>query len=77
VDGSLINLTNRASADTTPVFSPDGRKIFIRTDAPDGITWNIQVITLNEARNGVQDISLLLEDVGGDDNWGLAKPTVR
>lgn len=76
-DGNLVDLTNRASADTTPVFSPDGRKIFIRTDAPEGITWNLQVITLNEERNAVQDITTLLEDVGGDDNWGLAKPAVR
>lgn len=76
-DGNLINLTNRASIDTTPVFSPDGRRIFIRTDAPDGINWQIQVITLNEDRNAAQNINSLLEDVGGDDNWGLAKPTVR
>lgn len=73
-----INLTNRPnSINTTPVFSADGRKIYFRTDYPDAISWRIEVIILNEDRRSVMEIVPLIEDVGGDDDWGLAQPTVR
>lgn len=76
-EGDPINLTNRPSIETTPVFSRDGQKIFFRTDYPNALAWQIQVITLNDDRRSVREISTLLDDVGGDDDWGMAQPAVR
>lgn len=76
-DSAPIQLTNRPSIDTTPVFDPTGRKIYFRTDDPNAQTWHIDVIMLAEDKRTVQDITVLKEDVGADDNWGLVQPTVQ
>lgn len=76
-DDSLVRLTNRPSIDTTPIFNATGRKIFFRTDHPDALTWKIQVITLADNGRTVQSIDTLIDDVGGDNDWGLAQPAVR
>ncbi len=77
-DNDLRNLTNRPGTDITPIFSPDGRQVFFRTDFPEGMGWEIQVMTLDDSRRIVQGINTVFESVGGDDrNWGLVRPTVR
>ena len=66
-----LNLTNRPTVDTTPVFNRDGQKIYFRTDL-DGV-WQIQVIDLSSGA-----IMTFLEDVGGEDkDWGLVRHTVQ
>ena len=77
-DASLRNLTQRPSTDVTPVFSPDGQKIYFRTDFPDAANWQIQVITLADDRQTVQEVATFLADIGdGDQSWGLVRPAVR
>lgn len=75
-DGSLQNLSQRPSTDITPVFGPDGQRIYFRTDATEG-GWAIQVITLDGTRQNSMSIDTLRPNIGGDDqDWGLVRPTV-
>jgi hypothetical protein len=71
VNGELTRLTNRPGSDTTPIFSPDGLEIYIRTDAF-GQNWQITAISVDGRRE-----RLIREDVGPSDDWGLARPAVK
>ncbi len=75
-DNQLQNLTNRPGTDTTPIFSPDGQKIYFRTDAT-GVDWQIQAITLDGNRHTTQEINTVISNVGDDNNWGLVRPSVQ
>jgi Tol biopolymer transport system component len=68
-DGKVEQLTNRPGSDTTPVFSPDGREIYFRTDAFGD--WQIRIM----AADGTNERTLL-DNVGPSDDWGLARPAV-
>jgi Tol biopolymer transport system component len=63
-------LTNRTGTDTTPVFSPDGLEIYLRTNAFGN--WQITAITLDGGNERP-----IKEDVGPSDEWGLARPAVH
>lgn len=77
-DGTLLNLTNRPSTDITPVFSPDGQSIYLRTDFPEGEAWQIQRLILTGNGRAVQSMETVRQDIGSDDrNWGLARPAVH
>ncbi|MBI1878333.1 MAG: PD40 domain-containing protein, partial [Chloroflexi bacterium] len=67
--GKLEQLTSRPGSDTTPVFSPDGREIYFRTDAFG--EWQVRIM----AADGTNERALL-DDVGPSDDWGLARPAV-
>ncbi len=65
-------LTNRPGSDTTPVFSPDGREIYLRTDhRARGDNWDIVAIS----PDGSQE-RMVKEGVGPSGEWGLARPAV-
>jgi Tol biopolymer transport system component len=66
----LIRLTERSGTDTTPVFSPDGLEIYLRTDAFG--RWQIRAMTLDGSNERV-----VKDDVGPSDDWGLARPAVN
>lgn len=69
-DGELRNLTNRPSTDTTPVFSRNGREIYLRTDHP-GDWW---ITAIN--RDGSNERAIF-GGIGPSDDWGLARPAVH
>jgi TolB protein len=65
-----VNLTNRAGSDTTPIFSPDGREIYFRTDAYGA--WRVMAMALDGT-----NVRLVQDDVGASEDWGLARPAVK
>ena len=65
----MMRLTNRPSTDTTPVFSPDGLEVYLRTD-PFGI-WRVSAISIDGRNERV-----IRDNIGPSDIWGLARPTV-
>jgi Tol biopolymer transport system component len=69
-DGELQQLTERSGTDTTPVFSPDGREIYFRTDAFG--TWEIRAMAADGSNERV-----VRTNVGHSDDWGRAKPAVN
>jgi TolB protein len=71
MDKELTRLTYRSGSDITPVFSPDGQEIYLRTDARTG-RWQVTVINLSSGEERV-----IQDEVGPSDNWGLSRPTVR
>ncbi len=76
-DGRLQNLTQRAAADITPVFSPTGQQIYFRTDASE-TGWQIQAITLAANRQTVSSLEPVQSDLGHDNlHWGLVRPAVQ
>lgn len=66
----IIRLTERPGTDTTPVFSPDGLEIYLRTDAF-GL-WRIMAMSVDGANE-----RLIKENIGPSNNWGLARPAVN
>ena len=68
-DGDLRRLTFRPGTDTTPVFSPDGLEIYLRTDAFGG--WQVRAMSVDGRRERV-----VIEGVGPSNEWGLARPDV-
>jgi Tol biopolymer transport system component len=69
-DKTLFQLTQRSGTDVTPVFSPDGREIYFRTDVAG--SWQIRAI------NPEGEFERLVRDnVGPSDDWGLARPAVN
>ncbi len=68
--GQPQRLTDREGVDTTPVFSPDDREIYIRTNAFGG--WRITAIRVDGSSE-----RLVKEGVGPSDDWGLARPAVH
>jgi hypothetical protein len=69
--GEIMRLTNRPGSDTTPIFSPDGLEVYIRTDAF-GQGWQITAISI-DGRNE----RIIRDGVGPSDDWGLARPAVK
>ncbi|MDX1522720.1 MAG: hypothetical protein R3264_13915 [Anaerolineae bacterium] len=70
-DDQPQNLSNRATIDTTPIFSKDGQTIYFRTDF-DG-EWQIQAIDLTTM--AIEDF---IPNTGGSDrDWGLVRPVAR
>ncbi len=60
---------------TTPVFSPDGKKIYFRIDFEG--RWQIRAIKPDgSACADGNDFDLIQENVGESINWGLARPAV-
>jgi Tol biopolymer transport system component len=70
VDNEVVRLTSRPGTDTTPVFSPDGREIYLRSDAFGD--WQVRVMAV-DGRNE----RALVDDVGPSEDWGLARPAVH
>jgi non-specific protein-tyrosine kinase len=68
--GEPQRLTQRPGVDTTPVFGPDGRELFLRTNAYGG--WRITAMGLEGGNE-----RLVKEGVGESDSWGLARPSVH
>ena len=69
----LLNLTDRPGTDVTPVFSPDGREIYLRSDYRGGSNhWDLIAISV-----AGDNERLIREGVGPSDDWGLARPAVR
>lgn len=66
----LVRLTDRIGSDTTPVFSPDGLEIYLRTDAFG--SWQIRAMAVDGSNERV-----VKENVGPSDDWGLARPAVH
>jgi hypothetical protein len=72
-DNSLQRLTNRPATDVTPIFSPNGQEIYLRTDDQGGgDAWRITAITIDGSSE-----RLVKEGVGPSDDWGLARPAIR
>jgi Tol biopolymer transport system component len=69
-DGELRQLTDRPGTDTTPVFSPDGREVYFRTDAFG--TWEVRKM----AADGTNE-RVVRTNVGFSDDWGRARPAVN
>ncbi len=69
VDGQVLRLTERAATDTSPVFGPCGRQVYMRTDAFG--SWWVTLIKLDGS-----DERKVREGVGPSDDWGLARPAV-
>jgi len=65
----LSRVTNRPSTDITPVFSPDGREIYLRTDHYGG--WRVTAIGLDG--NNERTVK---EGVGESTDWGPARPAI-
>jgi Tol biopolymer transport system component len=70
LEAELVRLTNRPGTDTTPVFSPDGRELYIRTDAFGG--WQITAMAVDGSNERT-----IRTDIGQSDDWGLARPAVN
>jgi serine/threonine-protein kinase len=68
--GSMERVTEREGTDVTPVFSPDGREIYLRTDTYGG--WRVTALEL-----GRGDERTIKEGVGDSADWGLARPAVN
>lgn len=71
--GEPERFTHRDGVDTTPVFSPDGQELYIRTNAGSGgDEWRIIALSLDggEART-------IIEGIGPSNDWGLARPAVQ
>lgn len=68
-NGQISRLTHRPSTDTTPVFDPCGREIYLRTDHYEG--WSITVMNLNGGEE-----RQVQAGVGPSDDWGLARPAI-
>ncbi len=66
---NITRVTNRPATDVTPVFSRDGREIYLRTDHFGG--WRVTAINLNSG-----DERTVREGVGKSNDWGLARPAV-
>jgi TolB protein len=66
----LVRLTDRIGSDTTPVYSPDGLEIYLRTDAFG--SWQIRAMAVDGSNERV-----VKESVGPSDDWGLARPAVH
>ena len=69
-DNEMVNLTNRPGTDTTPVFSPDGLEIYLRTDAFGD--WRVMAMSIDGSQERV-----VRDSVGPSEDWGLARPAVR
>ncbi|MEW5960597.1 MAG: hypothetical protein AB1801_22975 [Chloroflexota bacterium] len=69
-DGELLRLTNRPGTDTTPVFSPDGLEIYLRTDAFGN--WQVGAMAVDGSNERV-----VRAGVGYSDDWGRARPAVH
>lgn len=70
-DDELLRLTHRPGSDTTPIFSPDGLEIYIRTDAF-GEGWQVTAMSLDGSKERI-----IRDKVGPSDDWGLARPAVK
>jgi TolB protein len=70
-DGDLVRLTNRPGTDTTPIFSPDGLEIYLRTDAF-GKDWRIMAMSVDGRKERP-----IVDDIGPSNDWGLARPAVH
>jgi Tol biopolymer transport system component len=70
-DVKLVRLTNRPGSDTTPIFSPDGLEIYLRTDAF-GEGWQITAMAIDGSNERI-----VRDDIGVTDEWGLARPAVK
>ncbi len=69
-DADLVRLTERPGTDTTPVFSPDGLEIYLRTDAFGD--WQITAMAVDGSNERV-----VRDSIGSSDDWGLARPAVH
>jgi hypothetical protein len=69
-DRQVERVTNRAGSDVTPVFGPNSRDLYLRTDAYGD--WRITVWNLETERE-----LTVRKDVGPSDDWGLARPAVH
>jgi hypothetical protein len=69
-DGTLERITSRPGTDITPVFSPDGQEIYLRTDHFGG--WRVTALTVNGGNERT-----VQEGVGESTDWGLARPAVN
>jgi len=65
-----VRLTNRPGSDTTPVFSPDGVEIYLRTDAFGDWQINAMAIDGNNERT-------IRTGIGTSEDWGLARPAIN
>jgi Tol biopolymer transport system component len=68
-DEALLRLTTRLGSDTTPVFSPDGREIYLRTDAFGD--WQINAMAVDGSNERT-----IRTGIGASDDWGLARPAI-
>jgi Tol biopolymer transport system component len=66
----VLRLTTRPGTDTTPVFSPDGLEIYLRTDAFGD--WQISAMAVDGSNERV-----IRAGIGQSDDWGLARPAVH
>jgi len=69
-DAKITRLTHRAASDVTPVFSPTGHQLYIRTDAFG--SWGITALSLDGKNE-----QLIIANIGYSDDWGAARPTVH
>jgi Tol biopolymer transport system component len=69
-NSSLSRVTQRPSTDITPVFSADGREIYLRTDYYGG--WRITALALDGSNERT-----VKEGVGESTDWGLARPAIH
>jgi len=73
-NGQPTPLTNRDDIDTAPVFSPDGREVYIYTNHEGGGEhWRIEAIDFTDGEN----FSPVVTGIGESKLHGLARPTVR
>ncbi|MBN1993884.1 MAG: AAA-like domain-containing protein [Anaerolineae bacterium] len=66
----ILRLTQRAGTDTTPVISPDGLEIYLRTDAFGD--WQVTAMTIDGKNE-----RLIKGNIGASEDWGLARPAVH
>lgn len=68
-DRHLRRLTHRPGSDVTPVFSRNGREIYLRTDAFGDWRITVRSLVTGEER-------AVKTGVGYSNDWGLARPAV-
>lgn len=76
----IRNLTDRPNTDITPVFSPDGQQIYLRTDHyGGGENWKITVINRATGTNSQgSNERIVIEWAGGShEKWGWVRPSVH
>jgi Tol biopolymer transport system component len=72
-DNDIQQLTDRPATDITPVFGPNGREIYLRTDhRGGGVHWRLTAINIETGQERT-----VKEGVGPSTDWGLARPAVR
>jgi Tol biopolymer transport system component len=71
--GEPERLTRQDGVHTTPVFSPDGQDLYIRTNAGSGgDEWRIIALSLDGG-----EPRTIIEGIGPSNDWGLARPAVQ